>query len=494
MKNSSILGTFRGECADANITNLNGLDITREVWENVFASDEYKKAIELGHYIGYLGHPEDPGCQDFEHACIVMTDGYIEDNGKVYGEFNLINTPVGKIVKSFIDGGVTFGISVRGAGDIINNSVDPDTFVFRGFDLVAFPAYPESIPEFSEIAASSDAELQKKYKIMCSTIRDNIESINTKEAVDILQSKFAKQSEEYKILEKRRNEICEEEAAKESEDIDTEEEIDDDDMTPNGISSLSDQKIEAMTQLYLDAIKENRRLISENRKLKKVSADAEKKFMRKLNSVQRITSSQILDTQKQLESVKANYNALKRVNIKDTKQAGIDTEKYSQLYSKFVKASKDLKDAKMEIESLNNKLESSSKINLKYKERIQAAEQIISEKESEASEMRDKWNETVKSMNSAKTQASNLDDQVERLKDRINASEQLIQEYQDAYASLYANAVGTNANNITVTASTSVSELRKLIASGASSSSIYASSEPQISDISDYNDDDIVVL
>lgn len=43
---TSILGTYEGECADANITNLNGLDITREVWENTFASDEYKKGIE----------------------------------------------------------------------------------------------------------------------------------------------------------------------------------------------------------------------------------------------------------------------------------------------------------------------------------------------------------------------------------------------------------------------------------------------------------------
>ena len=56
----AILGTFSGECADSTITNLNGLDITREVWENVFDSDEYKQAIEQGWYIGYLGHPQDP--------------------------------------------------------------------------------------------------------------------------------------------------------------------------------------------------------------------------------------------------------------------------------------------------------------------------------------------------------------------------------------------------------------------------------------------------
>lgn len=124
---STVIGVFEGECADSNITNENGLDITRPVWEVVFSSEEYKRAIEMGWYIGFLGHPDDPGCMDFEHACIVMTEGHIDANGKVHGKFNLIDTPVGRIVKAFIDAGVIFGISVRGAGDIINNSVDPET-------------------------------------------------------------------------------------------------------------------------------------------------------------------------------------------------------------------------------------------------------------------------------------------------------------------------------------------------------------------------------
>ena len=108
----AILGTYEGECADSNITNLNGLDITREVWEHLFASDEYKKAIKLKQYIGFLGHPEEPDCQDFRRACIIMTEGHIDDNGKVYGKFDLVDTPVGRIVKAFQDACVVFGISV----------------------------------------------------------------------------------------------------------------------------------------------------------------------------------------------------------------------------------------------------------------------------------------------------------------------------------------------------------------------------------------------
>lgn len=129
---TSILGTYEGEALDTNITNNNGLDITAEVIKQVLASDEYAQGLENGWFIGFLGHPEDPSCMDFKDGCIVLTDMSIDDNGKVYAKFNLIDTPVGRIVKTLQDAGVVFGISIRGAGDIVGNSVDPDTFVFRG--------------------------------------------------------------------------------------------------------------------------------------------------------------------------------------------------------------------------------------------------------------------------------------------------------------------------------------------------------------------------
>jgi hypothetical protein len=48
INSSKILGIFDGECMDAAITNLNGLDITDEVMTVVFESDEYAKGIECG--------------------------------------------------------------------------------------------------------------------------------------------------------------------------------------------------------------------------------------------------------------------------------------------------------------------------------------------------------------------------------------------------------------------------------------------------------------
>ena len=161
----AVIGTFEGKSADASVENANQMTLGPELWRNLFNSEEYKRYLKLGHYIGFLGHPDDVGCQDYKNACIVMTDGWLDNDNQVYAKFNLIDTPVGRIVKSFIDAGVQFGISVRGAGDVdASGEVDPDTFVFRGFDIVTFPAYDDAIPKFTEIAASNDVDKQVKYK------------------------------------------------------------------------------------------------------------------------------------------------------------------------------------------------------------------------------------------------------------------------------------------------------------------------------------------
>lgn len=443
---NSVIGIFEGECADSNITNENGLDITRPVWENIFSSESYQQAIDLGWYIGFLGHPKDPGCMDFRNACIVMTEGHIDDNGKVYGKFNLIDTPVGRTVKTFIDAGVTFGISVRGAGDIVNNSVDPDTFVFRGFDLVSFPAFPESIPTFTAIAASSDVESQKKYKAICAAVKENLPNIDSCEAIDILQCQFAEQSDEYKALEDRKREI----RGSNSTDDDVSE-FDDVDITKD--------KVESMTKLYLEQVEANNHLKKENEILSSKLSSNEIETRRKISSISRITADQI----------KSATDA-KDVAEKRCKQ--------------LVAASTRMKET-ISQERSNN---------LKYLQKISESKNIIDSKDSLISSLKTRLNETVTASANVERRTSNLDEQLKRSKAEILACKKMLKEYQDAYAELYSQAVGADLQKVKVTASTSVSSLRSAITSSISRkpSSIR---EPEEIDVDDcYFDDDIVTI
>ena len=433
-----ILGTYEGECADSNITNLNGLDITRPVWETVFASEDYKKAIELGWYIGYLGHPEDPNCMDFEHACIVMTDGWIDNEGKVHGKFNLIDTPVGRIVYAFQKAGVIFGISVRGAGDIVGNSVDPETFIFRGFDLVTFPAFPESIPTFTEIAASSDIESQKKYQTVCAAINKDIDKVTDINALNVLQTQFAKQSKEYAAIEAQKNKIMS------AQDINSSKESDID-------HNVLAAKLDAMTKLYIEATTRIHELAEENEVIKLHSAKVEANYNRKIKSLERITASQLKTYDSDIQHMERKYNTVVAAN--------------------------------QQLKKVNSSLENS---NLKYKMKIDLADETIDEKDAIISSMRVKLNETVNDAKDSQNRASNLDAKINGLLKKVEAAERLQQEYQSAYVQLYANAAGVDLSQVNITASMSVSDVQSVIC--GSSRVPELGQEPEEIDIEDFDD------
>lgn len=453
----AVLGTFEGECADANITNKNGLDITREVWENVFNSDEYKEAIENRWYIGYLGHPEDPNCMDFQNACITMTEGHIADDGKIYGKFDLVDTPVGKIVKTFIDAGVAFGISVRGAGDIVGNSVDPDTFVFRGFDIVTFPAYPESIPTFTQIAAATDAESRKKYQRICAAVEDNIDALNTKESIEMIQSCFAKQSDTYKKLEDKKSEI-------ESSDN-----VDD-------VIDVEGDKITALTELYVEASQQCKRQAKIIASLKSQIAKQKQDQARKEHSMRRIMTSQLSDMDRQLADIshdrstaiqestqlKNQMSLLKHKIQKSNKVIQASEAKIDSLQSRITAAQHAESDRTHMLEQRIQQLEDE---NLKYKQKIQSSSQLLQDKENNIADLETKLNETVTAARSIKSASSNRDAELVALKSELEIANKTIAEYQDAYANLYASAVGVSLNNVSVTAATSVSQLKQMIKS-----------------------------
>lgn len=452
-----ILGTFEGECADADITNLNGLDITRPVWENVFSSEDYKKGIDLGWYIGFLGHPEDPNCMDFRNACIVMTDGRIDKNGKIYGKFNLIDTPVGRIVKSFIDAGVKFGISVRGAGDVDNNSVDPDTFVFRGFDLVSFPAYPNSIPEFTSIAASTDIKEQKKYKNVCKTLNENIDGLKTKESISIVKACFAPQSEQYKTLDEKLSEM--EVIGEHVLDTQTDTDIDE---TPNTEIEALKRELASVTKLYTNTLKELNDIKTQLSAQTKANKSLISATTRKIKSIKRIVSSQSSNLIKQLDDAEF--------------KAEVTASTLKKVKAQYIQA-KDL--------------------NLKYKMNIEEGAKRLKEKDRIIASLNQAKSKTVETMQDKKAHISNLENKIKRLNSKIEASDTIIAEYQEAYANIYANAIGTDVDQISVTSSTTVKELEKAIGRNITEKVSIMSSEnlDSIDEIDvDYNEDNMITL
>jgi len=144
--NSAILGTLVGPCADIINPTRNGRGYSEELWQKVFNSDVVKEHFENGGIFGELGHPADRSETDMEKIAICMKEAPKKNNkGLLMGKWDILNTPNGRILKTFVDYGYKIGISSRGTGDVFaddngNEQVDSDTYDFQAFDVVLLPA------------------------------------------------------------------------------------------------------------------------------------------------------------------------------------------------------------------------------------------------------------------------------------------------------------------------------------------------------------------
>ena len=458
MKNKNVLlGQFTGKCCDANAVNNNGMYLSQELFDNLLNSEDYKTAIKNGYYIGFLGHPEDPNDMNFKNACVIMRNMKMESNGDIVGTFDLVDTPVGRVVKSFVDAGVKFGISIRGAGDVANDgTVDPDTFVFRGFDLVTFPAYDDCVPEFRDIAASSDAALQSKYKKVCSTIKNNLQSITSCEAINVIMDQMNPNSEEYDMLLDRCDEL----------NMENEDEID-----PELKMQVLEQQVHGMTDQYVEQVRKCSQLENEiSQKLSYINDlnDKIEKMESKQSRVADIFEDQAVQASTKIQQLESVNRKMKRT-LASTKskynKVRSDMDFVSQERDNAVKACTQLKS---QVENLKTSKKAITSANLVSTKKMEDSELLLKSKEEEIESLRAQVRETVAANEKLKRDVSNLEADNQKLGSKIEASESILLEYQQNYANQCAYEVGVQLDNVPVNASTTMEDIKSFIYGKAS--------------------------
>jgi hypothetical protein len=93
---------------------------------------------------GELGHPESPSI-NLDRVSHMIT-ALKEDGQQWIGKAKILDTPMGNIAKSLIEGGAQLGVSSRGMGSLKNvngvNVVQPDFYLATAADIVADPSAP----------------------------------------------------------------------------------------------------------------------------------------------------------------------------------------------------------------------------------------------------------------------------------------------------------------------------------------------------------------
>ncbi|CAB4124359.1 prohead core scaffolding protein and protease [uncultured Caudovirales phage] len=159
--------------------------------------DRYvKEYVDKKRAFGELGHPESPtiGLDRVSHLITSL-----KQNGSIFeGKAKILDTPMGKIAKSLIEGGAVLGVSSRGMGSLVSrngiNYVQPDFYLATAADIVADPSAPgafvEGIMEGKEWVWNNglvkEAEINSMRNAIVTAKRKQIEEVTLRQFENFL--------------------------------------------------------------------------------------------------------------------------------------------------------------------------------------------------------------------------------------------------------------------------------------------------------------------
>jgi hypothetical protein len=138
-KNMFISGIFM----QSETKNKNGRMYGKPILEKELI--RYKQLIDEKRSLGELGHPPNPSINLNQVSHLITELSW--NNNDVMGKAKILNTPMGKIARNFIEEGVRLGVSSRGLGSLKErNGINEvqDDFHLITVDIVADPSAPDA--------------------------------------------------------------------------------------------------------------------------------------------------------------------------------------------------------------------------------------------------------------------------------------------------------------------------------------------------------------
>ena len=137
---------IEGIIMQGDIRNRNGRMYNSKILANETKryNDTY---VSKKRAFGELGHPDGPTI-NLDRVSHMFTDLH-QEGSNIVGKAKVMETPMGKVVKNFIDEGAQLGISSRGMGSVKQNAegimeVQDDFMLATAGDIVADPSAPNA--------------------------------------------------------------------------------------------------------------------------------------------------------------------------------------------------------------------------------------------------------------------------------------------------------------------------------------------------------------
>lgn len=138
---------IEGPFLQTEIANRNGRIYKKDIMEKE-VNRYIKEYVNTKRALGELGHPEGPQI-NLDRVSHMIVSLKAEGNNYIGRAKVMTETPMGRIVKNFIDEGVQLGVSSRGMGSLkLNkegiNEVQDDFYLATAGDIVADPSAPDA--------------------------------------------------------------------------------------------------------------------------------------------------------------------------------------------------------------------------------------------------------------------------------------------------------------------------------------------------------------
>lgn len=392
-KSKGILGKLKGIFADFKHGTRNADRLySEELWDNrVFNNEDVMEALETKTLFGELDHPDGDRCETkAQNAAITITK--LEkrpEEGVIYGEAEILDTPTGKIVKALADSGAKLGISSRGIGEEIyengQNIIDPETYDFITFDVVVTPANKKarvSLAESKQInklnesfeRAINESDTKNQLNQIKEAV-DNTNNINKSNLLNLIETKKLSLSsnKENKLLEsnkqlafnllkqkyiENKNELKESITASNNLGEENKKLIEELDYYKNSKEDLKTKLKESISSKNeLNAIVEN--LQNENQSQKALLEESNKKIQRLQTKTKILEKQKSNIINKKVEDLQSKLNAELSKN-ESLAKSNAELSKNLEDYSKIILENKQLTE---QLNNLNkNKLIESKKI------------------------------------------------------------------------------------------------------------------------------------
>lgn len=148
MDNGTVVPCIQGQLSEVDVISQNGYRYRRGFWDKVINNDVVQDRIKSRDMLGMIEHPiEDDAYMKtpYELASHVILKAWVDDSGNPWGQFGLLNNPHGNALKALVDIGHQPGVSTRGMGDILQDSVSQyvtdDNYMLLTWDCVRNPNF-----------------------------------------------------------------------------------------------------------------------------------------------------------------------------------------------------------------------------------------------------------------------------------------------------------------------------------------------------------------